>query len=90
MATIANQNRAPFAFLVIAPPDAQGREGHRVQEAFESALSHLQERTECLLRQSPEYPVADFFEPASYDWTTEHFEVRRALKRFNEQSNADH
>jgi hypothetical protein len=37
-----------------------------------------------------EPPVADFFEPVQYAWTEAGYEVRQALKRYSEETHADH
>jgi hypothetical protein len=37
-----------------------------------------------------EPPVADFLEPVQYNWTGTGYEVRQALKKFSEQTHANH
>jgi hypothetical protein len=36
-----------------------------------------------------EYPLSSFYRPAEYDWSTEGYEAREALKRFSELTHAD-
>jgi hypothetical protein len=37
-----------------------------------------------------ELPSADFLEPVEYAWTEAGFEARQALKRYSEETHADH
>ncbi|HEV3387353.1 MAG TPA: hypothetical protein VG097_21215, partial [Gemmata sp.] len=34
-------------------------------------------------------PIADFYTPPGFGWTTEGYEVRAALKRYSEATHAD-
>lgn len=39
--------------------------------------------------EPPDYPTADFYEPADYAWTRDGFAVRTALKRYSESTHGD-
>jgi hypothetical protein len=36
-----------------------------------------------------DYPIASFYKPATYEWTSEGYEARESLRRFSEQTHAN-